>query len=187
MESCRSPLNSVGVGASLVRHGVEEHLAPGLRSVFSSRRGRLRTTFALKLVLCIDRWLTRDSEIAAMSVASMETTLELWASALREVKARMRPLAGGIALAPAQASGRARAGWGFRKQRGGVACTLLHSGRLSIQLTDASERTFLGPTYPRRSRQPPAFDPDPSWILDCTVGQRGSCDDQHNIATGPQD
>src|SRR3954467_13993103 len=28
----------------------------------------------------------------AMSGASIETTLELWASALREVKARMRPL-----------------------------------------------------------------------------------------------
>ncbi len=27
-----------------------------------------------------------------MAVASIETTLELWASALREVKARMRPL-----------------------------------------------------------------------------------------------
>jgi hypothetical protein len=27
-----------------------------------------------------------------MAMASIETTLELWASALREVKARMRPL-----------------------------------------------------------------------------------------------
>ena len=27
-----------------------------------------------------------------MSVASIETTLELWASSLRDIKARMRPL-----------------------------------------------------------------------------------------------
>lgn len=36
-----------------------------------------------------------------MSGASVETTLELWASCLRDVKARMRPLFGGVRMAVA--------------------------------------------------------------------------------------
>jgi hypothetical protein len=34
-----------------------------------------------------------------MSSASIETTLELWASSLRDVKARMRPLFGDVRVA----------------------------------------------------------------------------------------
>ena len=53
-----------------------------------------------------------------MSSASIETTLELWASSLRDVKARMRPLFGDVRVARRGATG----GAGFVEGEGGGVC-----------------------------------------------------------------